>query len=140
MVPELRKRHRLVWQVWALLLPIGFVSAILVLPKQMPVNQLPIAREMPLGNIVQSESTDALIVSLRAQAGLSNKQLEITLKKPLDMPSALVYWQDTFIGSLGAKGTQYFTLDSALVANPPFLLEIRNPIDQTVFQKITFTK
>ncbi len=140
MVPELRKRHRLVWQVWAFLLPIGFIFAILVLPKQMPVNQLPIAREAPFGNIAQSESTDVLTASLRAQAGSPNKQLEIKLKKPLDVPLAQVFWQNTFLGNLGAKGTHRFTLDSALLVNPPYLLEIRNPIDQAVFQKITFTK
>lgn len=140
MVPELRKRHRLIWQVWALLLPIGFVLAILVLPKQVKIAQLPIANDMPFATIEESESTEALKVNLRAQAGLPNKQLEIILTQPLDVPSARVYWQNTFLGSLGAKGTQYFILDSALLVNPPFLLEIRNPIDQTVFQKITFTK
>lgn len=140
MVPKLRTRHRLIWQIWALLLPIGFVMAILVLPKPIKQTQLPITDDKPFAIIEQSESTEAFIVNVRAQAGLPDKQLEIILKKPLKVPSAQIYWQNTFIGSLGAKGTQRFVLDSALVASPPFSLEIRNPIDQTVFQKITLDK
>lgn len=140
MVPELRKRHRLIWQVWALLLPIGFVLAILVLPKQVKIEQLPITNDRPFATIEKSESTEALKVNLRSQAGSPNKQLEIILTRPLDVPAARIYWQNTFVGSLGARGTQRFILDSALLLNPPFLLEIRNPIDQTVFQKITFQK
>ncbi len=140
MVPELRKRHRMVWQVWAFLLPVGFVLAILVLPKKgwQPnlIENTPIA----LPNLEQTQENEWLVASIRTQPALSDKQLEIKLKKPLNIPSAQVFWQNAFLGSLGAKGTQRFGLDSALLVKPPFLLEIRNPIDQTVFQKIMFKK
>jgi len=138
MTPELRLRHRRVWQIWAILLPIGFVSAILVLPQKVVQTALVEKIAEPLQNIEQTKEIEWLVANIRAADG--SKQLEILLKKPLDIPSAQIFWQNTFLGSLGAKGIQRFFLDSTQVANPPFTLEIRNPIDQTVFQKITFER
>ncbi len=34
MTPDLRKRHRLIWIVLAVILPVLFVLAVLVIPKQ----------------------------------------------------------------------------------------------------------
>lgn len=139
MVPELRQRHRLVWQLWAVLLPIGFVFAIVVLPKKVVQTALIENTIAPLPTISKSKETDWLIANIRS-SGNARQQLEILLKKPLDVPATQVFWQNTFLGSLEAKGVQRFLIDSAQAANPPFLLEIRDPINQTVFQKITFER
>lgn len=137
MVPELRQRHRLVWQVWAFVLPIGFVLAILVLPKKVFQTDLIEKSEAPLPIVAQTQENEWLTVNLR-NSDSQTKQLEIILKKPLDIPAAQVFWQNTFLGSLSSKGTQRFALDSLQMANPPYTLEIRDPINETVFQTLTF--
>lgn len=137
MTPELRNRHRRVWQLWAILLPIGFVSAILVLPQKTTQAALVENSTQPLPNVLQTQHTAWLTANLRT-SDAPNKQLEIILKKPLELPSAQLYWQNTFIGNLGAKGTYRFSLDSLQTTNAPYTLEIRDPINKSVFQTITF--
>jgi hypothetical protein len=137
MVPELRQRHRFIWRMWALLLPIGFVGAIVVLPKKVFQLTLLQTSEAPRTTLEQTQENGWLIANIRT-AENGAKQLEIVLKKPLDIPATQLFWQNTFLGSLGAKGVQRFALDSLQVAHPPFTLEIRDPINQTVFQTITF--
>lgn len=138
MVPELRQRHRLVWLVWAALLPLGFVFAVLVLPKEAYQPRLVDHTPQALPLVEQSRESEWLAANLRAQPGHSGKQLEIILKQPVAEPSASLFWQNTFIGNLGAKGVHRFALDSVLVANPPFHLKIENPINQTLVYQTTF--
>ncbi|MFN7117584.1 MAG: hypothetical protein ACK4TA_12350 [Saprospiraceae bacterium] len=135
MVPELRRRHRLLWQMWAVLLPIGFVIAILALPKQPTQAQLYDNTAAPLDKLEQTRETEWLLVRLFAADSL-HKQLEITVKKPLNVPATQVFWQDRYLGNLGAKGVKRFPLDSALLAGLPYVLEIKDPINQNIFQTI----
>lgn len=137
MTPELRQRHRRVWQLWAILLPIGFVSAILVLPQKVTQATLVENTATPLSKIIQTKETDWLTANIRSSDS-DNKQLEIVLKKPLNVPSTQIFWQNTFLGNLGAKGTYRFPLDSLQTANPPYTLEIIDPIHKTIFQTLTF--
>lgn len=139
MTPELRLRHRHVWQLWAFLLPLGFVLAIIALPKQVTQAQLYNNTTPPLGKLEQTRTTEWLLVRLFAADSL-HKQLEITLKKPLNIPAAQIFWQDTYLGSLGAKGVQRFALDSALVIEMPYILEIKDPINKKIFQTITISQ
>ncbi len=46
MIPAQRKRHRIIWLVFAILLPILFVLTVLVIPK--PVTQPELYQESPL--------------------------------------------------------------------------------------------
>ncbi len=135
MVPELRERHRRVWRMAALVLLLGFILAIIALPKPVTQAQLYNNTASPLNKLEQTRETEWLLVHLFATDSL-HKQLEITVKKPLNVPAAQVFWQDTYLGNLGAKGVQRFALDSALVAETPYILEIKNPVHQNIFQTI----
>lgn len=135
MVPELRERHRRVWRLAALVLPVGFVLAIIALPKQPTQTQLYNNTALPLHKLEQTRETEWLLVRLFATDSL-HKQLEITVKKPLNVPATQVFWQDRYLGSLSAKGVQRFPLDSALVAEMPYILEIKDPVNQNIFQTI----
>jgi hypothetical protein len=137
MTPELRQRHRFIWRLWAVLLPIGFVSAILVLPQKATQTSRLDSTEAALPKVMQTRQTDWLTANIRS-SDKDALQLEIILKQPLDIPAARLFWQNTFVGNLGAKGTYRFPMDSLQTTNPPFTLEIRDPINQTIFQKITF--
>lgn len=137
MIPELRKRHRRVWQLWALLLPAGFFLAIWVLPEGVIQPDLIKKTLPPLPNVDQVKETTWLTATIRSDES-QHKQLEIYIDQPLSMPSGQLYWQNAFLGSLDAKGVQRFPLDSAQAANPPFTLEIRDPILKNVFQTIIF--
>lgn len=135
MVPELRKRHRRVWRMAALVLPLGFVLAIIALPKPVTQAQLYNNTTLPLHKLEQTRETAWLLVRLFAADSL-HKQLEITVKQPLNIPAAQVFWQNRYLGNLGAKGVQRFALDSALVAETPYILEIKDPVNQNIFQNI----
>lgn len=139
MIPELRKRHRLVWRIWAFVLPIGFMLAILVLPKKITQAQLYQGTPPPLAKLEQTRETEWLLLRLFASDSL-HKQLEITLKKPLNIPVAQVFWQNRYLGSLSAKGVQRFQLDSALVTERPYILEIKDPINEKIFQTIVINQ
>ena len=41
MVPSLRKKHRLIWIILAVLLPVLFVAAVLVIPQPVYQDKLP---------------------------------------------------------------------------------------------------
>jgi hypothetical protein len=132
-IPELRQRHRFIWRILAFILPISFGWAFLLLP---PV---PIQEPLHMGTVEglpvleQTRETAWLIVRLRA-ANATTKQLEIVLKHPMPAPAAQVFWQNSFLGSLGAKGIHRFALDEALLAEPPYTLEIRDPVNKIIVQ------
>ncbi|HMO38775.1 MAG TPA: hypothetical protein PKC76_07795 [Saprospiraceae bacterium] len=138
MKPELRHIHRRIWQLWALLLPLSFGLAVLVLPTKVTQPVLYDQMAVKTSKIEQTQETDWLRVQIRAPDEMMPRQLQIVLKKPLKVPVAQVFWQNVYIGRLGAKGTHYFLLDSSQVANPPYHLDIRDPINKAVLQTITF--
>lgn len=136
MVPELRKRHRQIWRVWAVLLPLGFVLSVLALPRKEYPDQLPapVTAAWPIeGPVIKSGE---LTAGLRGKAGESGKQLEIVLQKPFKAPMTRVYWNEQFIGSLGAVGVHRYALDSALLAAPAFTLKIVDPVNGVVLNQI----
>lgn len=100
MVPELRKRHRFLWGFWIWLLPLGFAYAVWSLPEKVIVSELPVQKPAAFTNIELTGETDWIKVHLRAEAVMASKQLELELKKPLQIPSAQLYWQGAFLGSL----------------------------------------
>ncbi|HMQ47426.1 MAG TPA: hypothetical protein PKA00_08640 [Saprospiraceae bacterium] len=140
MIPELRKRHRLLWSFWILLLPLGFAYIVWSLPQKTIVSELPVQKTPALADTEQTKETEWIKVNLLTQADMASKQLELQLKKPLHIPSAQLYWQGVFLGSIQGQDVYRFALDSALLARPPYTLEIRDPINQSVFQQISLAK
>lgn len=137
MVPELRKRHRLIWQIGSVLLCLGFAAAVWVLPQ--PVTQpKPFQKiDPPLPRILDTQESEELTIHLRGDSTVGT-QLEFIIKKPLEQPMALLYWQYMFIGTLGAKGTQRFPISGERMAKAPYFLQIVNPLEKTGIQKFNF--
>ncbi|WP_373553115.1 hypothetical protein [Haliscomenobacter sp.] len=137
MVPELRKRHRLIWQIGSVVILIGFVGAIVVLPQ--PVTQTKLFRkiDLPLPRILDTQESEELTINLRGDS-TTGTQLEFIIKKPLEQPVAKLYWQYSFIGVLGSKGIQRFPVSGARLAKAPYFLQIVNPFEKTGIQKFNF--
>jgi hypothetical protein len=138
MVPELRRRHRLIWQIGALVLILGFCGAVWVLPKPGFSASLVQQPHVVFPQVLTTKKVDEFSFVLRGNLQ-GEKQLEVTIQKPLTIPSAQIYWQNNFIGSLGSKGVQLFLLPKELVQKGDHVLEMRSALDQSAFQKITFT-
>ena len=137
MVPELRKRHRLIWQIGSVLLCLGFAAAVWVLPQ--PVTQpKPFQKiDPPLPRILDTQESEELTIHLRGDSTVGT-QLEFIIKKPLEQPMALLYWQYMFIGTLGAKGTQRFPISGERMAKAPYFLQVVNRFEKTGIQKFNF--
>lgn len=138
MVPELRKRHRMIWMLWAVLLPIGFVLAIRSLPQK---GYSPELTGIPMGKApktVASARDGNVLAALHAGPDGRVKQLELRLLEPLASGPAALYWQKAYLGRLGSKGTYRFVLDSTMTSASPFQLEIRDPIRNKPLHQITF--
>ena len=137
MVPELRKRHRIIWQIGSVLLCLGFAGAVWVLPQ--PVTQTQPFRKIdpPLPRILDTQESEELTINLRGDSTIGT-QLEFIIKKPLEQPVAQLYWQYIFIGVLGPKGIQRFPISGARLAKAPYFLQIVNPFEKTGIQKFNF--
>lgn len=114
MTHTLRRAHRMIWLLLAVLLPVGFVVALL--SYQPPLNQEPIAQQQPalLPILVRSVVSDSIVVNLRRAVQGSERQLEIILKRPFVVPSAVVRVRQAgawrAVGLLDAPGTYRFPL------------------------------
>jgi hypothetical protein len=119
----LRRRHRQIWIGMALVLPVLFGLAIVVIPEP-PVNDT-IAEhlEPALGEALKSVDTEYLFFQLRADS-TGHKQLEITVKKPLQAPAATLSANGQIIGVLSSKGIYRFPL----AQNLPVQIKVIDPI------------
>ena len=139
MILPLQKRHRLVWSVLAILLPIGFISAYMAI-QEVPVNMTEeeklYSAEKPFGEredeffkITEEESTfEGSIINI----------LIIEIKKPINQAATVIYISETdqidnqkAIGQLDKTGTYIFMLQDPLQTNDNILFY--NPIHKEVF-------
>ncbi len=137
MVPELRKRHRIIWQIGSVLLCLGFAAAVWVLPQPVAQTQAFQKIDPALPRILDTQESEELTINLRGDSTIGT-QLEFIIKEPLEQPVAQLYWQYTFIGVLGPKGTQRFPISGTRLAKAPYFLQIVNPFEKTGIQKFNF--
>jgi hypothetical protein len=137
MVPELRKRHRIIWQIGAVVLVFGFVAAVLVLPKPSQPSSWEQAIAAPMAKKLATQQSEWFDFTLRGE-GKNIQQLEVVTKKTLNIPSVQLFWQNSYLGLVGPKGIQRFAIADSMPQKTPYLLEIRNGIDQSLIQKIIF--
>lgn len=117
MTPVLRKTHRYTWFVLAVLLPLGWVSAILVIPG--PVCQEPARAPQPeaLSELRSTRQSARFLVNWRSDPSTGRRQVEVLITKPLESPNAVVRAAvagraDRMLGLLGSKGLYRFDLGS----------------------------
>ena len=115
---NLRKRHLRYWIVLAILLPVGFVWALVAIPQF--VSEKPIRKNIPLGleHVVKEQTHDTANICIRSDKK-GNFQLEIILKEPLESPSPGLYLKvngttglkgNVFLGNIGSRGTYRFSI------------------------------
>jgi hypothetical protein len=123
MISQLRKRHLTIWMALAVLLPIGFIAAILSIPTPATMAQLASSVPPALPTVLASGETPELKLNRRT-ANQPDQQLEVIIKQPLTHASALVYLSEegkamgkrpgTLLGRLGSKGVYRFAVPAVL--------------------------
>lgn len=122
MIKPLRKSHMRIWSALAVLIPLGIISAWLVVPapvKDRLLNPVP-SRALPL--LIKSVSKDAYTVSLRRMQDSSAFQLEWISQSALTAPSAIIYEiypqkgisgpeGADLIGRINSRGIYHFPLN-----------------------------
>lgn len=101
-----------------ILLPVGFVSAYLAIPKPVADKIENYSRIEPYEKIVNSASDEFFHANFRQTPDGAILQIEIFIKKPLTVPSAVVYLSNApeppgleslkLLGALGSKGVYRF--------------------------------
>ncbi len=146
MIKALRKRHLQIWTAWAVLIPIGIISAVIVRP-QFPKDKLlqPTSTEA-LPVILKFLDKDNYAIQIRSNPDTSLLQLEWINKKTLIYPTATIY-EDimnrnsisnaVLIGRIEARGTYHFQLNKNLVRNNYHFI-LYDFIHQKIIDSITF--
>jgi len=145
MIKPLRKRHLQIWTAWAVLIPIGIISAILVRPELPQDKLLQPAATVALPIILKSLNKESYTINIRSNSDTSQLQLEWINKKTLTYPTATIY-QNTantnniadavLIGRIEARGTYHFELKKNSDNNYHFILY--DFIHQKTIDSITF--
>lgn len=136
MVPELRKRHRIIWQFGSLFLVAGFIAAVWVLPQPVPAGQWVQEQGQPFSQILAEKHLNEL--SARLKLGDSRHlQIEIIQEKAYPVPFAELLCNGSVLGVLESKRQQSFNLkDTFENKQQTYLLEIVDPINHQTIQKI----
>ncbi len=122
MTPTLRKYHRRIWLVLAVLLPLLFVAAVVAIPDKRPDIVFDRQQAAALPHVLEEFETENFIVRIRSNPSKVALQLEIEIKQPLTTASALVYLVNNtkekptdgiLLGNLGPYGTHRFYLGNA---------------------------
>ena len=140
MTPRLRKIHRYTWFSLAVLLPLGWLAAIWVIPRE--VWQTPVRPEQPaqLPIVLQSKESGDFVINLRQDSAGEQRQIEIFIKKPLTNPNTTitVEGQEKTLGLLGTRGVWRFDLDSLSAQSNPLKLRFEDKIQERILRTVTF--
>ncbi len=140
MIYQLRNRHFRTWIILAVLLPLGFVAALLAIPKD-KFGEI-ISHQRPQNASVEKLSEDDL-VSISILKGADNPGVEITLKQALRVPGASIFLATDdsddinlaqMLGQIDSRNTYYFSTNGEVVHGQYLLFY--DPINRTVFHKI----
>jgi len=130
MIKQLRKRHFQLWSVMMILIPLGIISATIVIPKQHKNATLQPTPTVALPVIIKTVDREYYTISLRGNSSIPG-QLEWINKSVLAFPTAVIYktiagkkdtGDATFIGRIEARGTYHFDLKSDSSNNFHFIL------------------
>lgn len=152
MIRLLRKRHKQVWLVWAIALPVGIIAAWLAAPDSPVVNLVQSDKSTLLPITVATKELPDYTASIRTNLANSEWQLEWKNKKALVVPSAVIYVseQDKFsiaksilVGRIETKASYVFPITQPENGSPLKLVLydfIHEKILDTLFLKPQETK
>jgi hypothetical protein len=144
MTPALRKYHRHVWYFLSGFLPIFFVAAIMVIPEQRADPSFPDNAPPALPEVLNSVETETLAASLRTDRLSGTRQLEVSVKKPLTTPAALVYVsgnendrpeEGVLLGALTSVGTSRFHLGEGQHFSKNYI-RVFDPVKNQIIQNL----
>lgn len=114
MTPSLRRAHRMIWLLLVVMLPLGFVAALLAYQSPQQQEPITLSPPAPLPVLLRSVASDSVVVHLRRAAQGGALQLDIALEQPFEVPSAVVRVRQAgawrAVGLLDAPGTYRFPL------------------------------
>jgi len=146
MIRTLRKLHLQTWIAFAVLIPVGIISAVIVRPQLPKDKLLQPATTAALPVVLKSVDKDNYTISIRSNSDTSLLQLEWINKKTLTYPTATIYEDTTntnsisngaLIGRIEARGTYHFALTKDYVRNNYHFI-IYDFIHQKVIDTVTF--
>jgi len=119
MIKPLRKRHKHIWILLAVLLPAGFISAYLVIPDQVLNNTelSPVKQPSAFSDVIFTVDDEYLLLNVRQENG--KKQIEIVIKQPLTRASTILYLSDEInpdikqallLGAIGTRAVYRFDM------------------------------
>jgi hypothetical protein len=146
MILSLRKRHRMIWLLLAILLPIGVVVAWLAKPDaDLAIGTYPFETALSGSPVGETVAFSHGTIQLVAQPATRLQTLVFQIEKPLDQPGVAVYVSDqplkdpkkgTSLGILGSKGPTYFKLDTSTVNWSQMHALLFDPIRKQTLQTI----
>ena len=141
MILPLQKRHRLIWTVLAIVLPIGFVSAYLAI-QETPVNKA--TEEIQVFGEVSSQLSDDYFNIIERKDERTDStiyHLIVEVLQPIRQSSSVLYISETekvedgrAIGLVNQQGKYVFNLQDAMQTNDKILFY--NSIDKKVFHTL----
>jgi hypothetical protein len=148
MIRSLRKRHLQIWTAIAVLLPVGMISAWLVVPKPVKDHLWQPAASVALPVVIKSLNKENYIVSLRTSNDRSALQLEWINQSALTSPTAIIYELSPddkeqhmenadLIGRIDARGIYHFALKKQ-AAGMPLQFVLYDIIHHQVIDRINF--
>jgi hypothetical protein len=145
MIKSLRKRHLQIWTLWALLLPIGIITAWLAVPKPVIDKLLQPGASAALPVLLKSIDKKSYTVNLKTNEDKSQYQLEWINKEVSTASSSLIYKaspnpasplpspkerekeegaleEAELVGRIDARGIYHFALSKDSTNNYNFIL------------------
>lgn len=147
MIKPLRKRHRQVWILLAILLPVGILLSWLVIPNPVPVKLLKPVTIQLLPVIKYTTEKKEYRVNIRTNKENTEWQLEWKNKLALTVPSAVIYQvkdnepditKAQLVGRIEAKGDYVFQLKQDLLKQQDFSFVIYDFIHEKIIDNVNF--
>ena len=142
MIRPLRKRHLQIWILWALLLPLGIVSAVMA-RRATPISAVEMQDGSLLAVVVKEKIWNGNTIQLRGSNQSAVQQLVWTNTQMLSIASATIYiaYADTnsiasskYIGRIESRGNYIFDLP----AKDQYHFIIYDFIHQQIVDRINF--
>ncbi len=144
---KLRRRHQLIWILWAVLIPMGLFAAYSVLPQQkIPIESKALYPDesTPTFELLSEKKEEDMTWRLWKSSD-STYQVEASLQRALKAPAAFVYVVPTLeaplssgevLGKLGPVGNYSFSLDSSWISSEGICLVLRDPLHGETLQTL----
>ncbi len=142
-----RKLHLISWIALALLIPSGFVAALLVIPEKALQENLFIQQTEKYQKVLAKQSNEHFISLLRSNNQNNQLQLEVIVTKPFKNPEIGVYLSvdgaidpsiNTLLGNLKGNRTNIFELPKTILTQSDLQIVFYDPIHQQKLSHLKF--